>query len=215
VSLSPVGRPFSVGVASVLLMLQAAYAVTLVIGLASLPSPQAEIADPMFTLLELLIVGMAPVIVLLMVAVHAWAPPERKLGALAAVVFAAMMATVTCGVHAVILVMSRHPDWLALAWAPLVLSFRWPSVSYVLDILAWDLFFALSAISAATVFAGQGLERGLRWVLLASGALALAGLFGAAVGDMQLRNIGIVGYLPLFAVAVLLIARVLSRPPTT
>jgi hypothetical protein len=214
VSFPPVARRLGIASASVLLGLQVAYGVTLAIGLALLPSAQAAIADPMFTVLELLILAMAPAIVLLMIAIHAWAPVERKPAALAAVVFAAMLATVTCMVHAVILVMSRHPAWSALPWAPLVTSFTWPSVAYVLDILAWDVFFALSALCAAAAFGGPGLERAVRVLLSLAGALALAGLVGAALGDMGLRNIGIVGYLPVFAAAVALIARVFARTPT-
>jgi hypothetical protein len=38
---------------------------------------------------------------------------------------------------------------------PLFLSFKWPSVSYALTILAWDVFFALSVLFAAPVFGGN------------------------------------------------------------
>jgi len=36
-------------------------------------------------------------------------------------------------------------------------------------------------------------------MMIASGVLALAGLSGVVVGDMQLRNIGIVGYVGVFS----------------
>jgi hypothetical protein len=39
-----------------------------------------------------------------------------------------------------------------------------------------------------------------------SGVLALAGISGAVVGDMQLRMIGVVGYAGLFPVVALLLA---------
>jgi len=42
--------------------------------------------------------------------------------------------------------------------------------------------------------------------LVVSGALPLAELSGVIEGDMQLRNIGIVGYLGAFPVAALLLA---------
>ena len=43
------------------------------------------------------------------------------------------------------------------------------------------------------------------WKDRASGALALAGLSEVIVGDMQLRNIGIVGYAGVFPIAEILI----------
>ena len=94
---------------------------------------------------------------------------------------------------------------------PLLLSFKWPSVSYALDILAWDVFFALSVLFAAQVFRGNRLATSIRVLLVASGALALAGLSGIIVGDMQLRNIGIVGYVGVFPVAALLLAVLFYR----
>jgi hypothetical protein len=47
--------------------------------------------------------------------------------------------------------------------------------------------------------------------LVASGVLALAGLGGAIVGDMRLRNIGIVGYAGVFPIAAALIALLFHR----
>ena len=41
-------------------------------------------------------------------------------------------------------------------------------------------------------------------LMTASGVLALAGLIGVVAGDMQLRNIGIVGYVGCFVVTALL-----------
>jgi hypothetical protein len=58
---------------------------------------------------------------------------------------------------------------------------------------------------AAPLFCGSRLATWIRVLMVASGMLALAGLSGVAVGDMQLRNIGIVGYVGVFlAVAALL-----------
>lgn len=50
--------------------------------------------------------------------------------------------------------------------------------------------------------------------MITSGALALAGLSGVAAGDMSLRNIGIVGYVPMFFVVALLLLLlfIASRP---
>jgi hypothetical protein len=51
---------------------------------------------------------------------------------------------------------------------------------------------------AAPVFRGSRLAVWIRWLMVASRVLSLGGLSGVAFGDMQLRNIGIVGYVPVF-----------------
>ena len=192
-------------------LLNAVYAATLVAGLLSLPSPQQPIGDPLFAILEILIILMMPLMVALMVAVHAWAPAEAKVFSLMALVFASLLAGFTCSVHFVILTVGRQAAFSGLTWMPLFLSFKWPSVSYALDILAWDVFFALSVLFAAPVFSGNRLATSIRVLLVASGALALAGLSGVIVGGMQLRNIGIVGYAGVFPVVALLLAILFHR----
>lgn len=189
----------------------AVYAATLGAGLLSLQSPQQPIGDPLFSILEILIILLMPLMVALMVAVHAWAPAEAKVFSLLALVFVSLLAGLTCSVHFVILTVGRQAALSGLASMPLFLSFKWPSVAYALDILAWDVFFALSVLFAAPVFSGNRLARSIRVLLVASGALALAGLSGVIVGDMQLRNIGIVGYAGVFPVVALLLAILFHR----
>ena len=192
-------------------LLTAAYAGTLVAGLSSLESPQQPIGDPWFSMLEVLILLLMPVIVALMVAVHAWAPAEAKVFSLTALVFAALLAGLTCSVHFVILTVGRPVVSADPAVMRVLLSFEWPSVAYALDILAWDVFFALSALCAAPAFAGSHLARWIRALLVASGALALAGLSGVVAGDMRLRMIGVVGYVGVFPVAAVLMALLFHR----
>jgi hypothetical protein len=69
----------------------------------------------------------------------------------------------------------------------------------------------LSVLSAAPVFGGSRLATSIRVLLIASGVLALGGLSGVIVGDMQLRNIGIVGYVGVFPVAAVLLAILFYR----
>jgi hypothetical protein len=200
-------------VATVVLVI--AYAVTLAVGLLSLESPRQPIGDPMFTILEVLIIVMMPAMVALMVAVHAWAPPHAKTLSLASLVFMSLLAGVTCVVHFCVLTLSRQPEFAGRRWLPLIFSFEWPSVAYALDILAWDVFFAFSMLFAAPVFRGSRLAAWIRVLMIASGVLALAGLSGVVVGDMQLRNIGIVGYVGVFLVVAALLAVLFYRttPP--
>jgi hypothetical protein len=196
-------------VATVVLLV--AYAVTLAVGLASLESPDQPIGDPMFTMLEVLIILLMPAMVALMVAVHAWAPTHAKTLSLTAVIFMGLLAGVTCVVHFCVLTLSRQPEFAGRPWEPLVFPFVWPSVVYALDILAWDVFFALSMLFAAPVFRGGRLAAWIRALMIASGVLSLAGLSGVMTGNMQLRNIGIIGYLGVFLFVAALLAILFYR----
>lgn len=171
-----------------------AYAATLVLGLLSLTSPEDPIGDPYFSLMEMLIIAMAPVMVIVMVAVHAYAAPGARAYSRTALAWMVIMAGITSSVHFVILTVSRSIAAAGFPWASLLFSFQWPSVVYALDILAWDVFFALSMLFAAPVFRAGRLEKTLRALMIAGGALSLAGLIGVPFADMNLRNIGILGY---------------------
>jgi hypothetical protein len=211
VEFTATARRLGVFSAAATVILLIAYAVTLTVGLLSLESPQQPIGDPMFSILEVLIILMMPVMVALMVAVHAWAPMHSKTLSLTSLVFMGLLAGVTCSLHFVILTLSRQPEFTGQSWVPLVFSFTWPSVAYALDILGWDVFFALSMLFAAPVFWGTRLAAWIRVLMVASGVLALAGLSGVVVGDMQLRNIGIVGYVGVFLLVAALLAVLFYR----
>ncbi|HSQ74916.1 MAG TPA: hypothetical protein VLT13_05140 [Bacteroidota bacterium] len=203
---TPVARRLGLFSGGVTVVLIAAYAITLAVGLWSLKSPQQPIADPMLWILEVLIIAMMPAMVSLMVAVHAWAPTRVKTLTLVAVVFMGLLAGLTCSVHFAILTLSRQIAFAEQPWLALFFSFKWPSVVYALDILAWDVFFPLSMLFAAPAFRGSRLAAWIRVLMIASSVLSFAGLSGVVVGDMQLRNIGIVGYVGVFLmVAVLLV----------
>src|SRR5215203_7448655 len=211
VEFTATARRFGIFSAAATVILLGEYAVTLTVGLASLESPQQPIGDPMFSILEVLIIITMPAMVALMVAVHAWAPMHAKTLSLTSVVFMGLLAGVTCSLHFVSLTLSRQPEFTGQSWLPLVFSFNWPSVAYALDILGWDVFFPLSMLFAAPVFWGSRLAAWIRVMMIASGVLALAGLSGVVVGDMQLRNIGIVGYVGVFLVVAALLAVLFYR----
>jgi hypothetical protein len=196
-------RSLGIFSAAVTVILLVAYTVTLSVGLASLESPDQPIGNPMFTILEVLIILMMPAMVALMVAVHAWAPTHAKTPTLTAVVFMGLLAGVTCVVHFCVLTLSRQAR---RPWEPLVFPFAWPSVVYALDILAWDVFFPLSMLFAAPAIRGTRLATWIRVLMIASGVLSLAGLSGVVTGNMQLRNTGIVGYVGVFLFVAALLA---------
>jgi hypothetical protein len=70
VEFSATARRLGIASAVGAVVLGLAYAATLTVGFMSLKSPQQPIGDPMFSLLEVLIIVMMPTMVALMVAVH-------------------------------------------------------------------------------------------------------------------------------------------------
>jgi hypothetical protein len=167
--------------------------------------------------MELLIILLAPLMVITMVAVHAYASREVKAYGLTALVFMIVMAGITSSVHFAILTVSRQIEAAELTGAALFFSFKWPSVAYTLDILAWDWFFAISILFAAPVFKHGGLETAVRYIMLVSGFLSLVGLLGVPLANMNveywanIRNIGILGYALVSPVAFLLLGIVFGR----
>jgi hypothetical protein len=187
------------------------YAVTTVLGLLSLKSAQDPIGDPFFSIMELLTVLIAPLMVVSMVVVHAYAPPEVKVHSLVALIFMILLAGITSSVHFVILSVGHQIAATGLAWVPLLLSFKWPSIAYTLDILAWDWFFPLSMLCAAPVFKVGRLEKTVRILMIISGVLSLAGLIGVPLEDMQIRMIGILGYAVVSPIVFLMLGMVFER----
>lgn len=192
-------------------LLAVGYAIVLAVGLLALTTPQQPIGDPLFAILELLIMFIAPSMVVVMVAVHAWAPMEAKPYSLTALVFISLCAGITLSVHFVILTVGRQITATNSTSLSSLISFNWPSVAYALDIVAWDFLFGLATLFAAVVFKGSGLNAAIRTLLLISGGLALAGISGAIVGDMQLRMIGVIGYSGFFPCAALLLTILFGR----
>lgn len=199
---------------ALLVLLEVLYAVVLYLGISALENPGEPIDNPYFTAMEVLILVMMPPMVVSAVTVHGTAETGRKPFALAAVAFVTVLAAITTTVHATILFLSREPTFAGLDH---IFAFEWPSVVYILDILAWDYFFALFAACLAFSFGRTGIEGWVRRILLVSALLSFAGIWGALIDDMQIRNIGIVGYVPVFTVAVGLLgwrfARQLSSGP--
>jgi len=209
---TPRHRTIGRAAAWLVFVLGVVYALVTALGFLSLESPQDPIGDPYITIMRLLIIPLAALYVVTMVAIHAYARPAVKVYSLTALVFMIVLATITTSVHFVGLTVGPRLEATGLSWVPLVVSFEWPSIVYALDILAWDWFFALSILSAVPVFrGGSRLERWVWLLLLVSGVLSLAGLIGVPLADMQVRNIGVIGYAVVAPVAFLLIGIVFGR----
>lgn len=191
--------------------LSVCYAIVLSIGLATLPSPADPIQNPWFTLMEVLILAIAPAMLAFIVGLHAWVAPRQRPVALLGVAFMSLCAGLTCCVHFTVLTLSRHPLIAAHENASLVFAFTWPSVVYALDILAWDFFFPLAVLCAALAVRGRAEARWARTLLFASAGLAFVGLLGIPTANMSIRNVGIVGYVLLFPWAAVLLAGAFER----
>ena len=195
------------------------YAAVTALGFLSLQSPQDPIGDPFFTLMEILLILTVPLMLVSMVAVHAYATPADKVYSLTALIFMLLLTGITSSVHFVILTVGRQLAASGLPLVPLLLSWQWPSVAYTLDILAWDWFFALAMLFAAPVFKVGRLEKTVRLLMVVSGAVSLAGLIGVPLANMQVRDIGIIGYGVVAPLVFLLLGIVFGRvqyaPSTT
>ena len=85
------------------------------------------------------------------------------------------------------------------------------SASHELHHAVFQFVYALSMLFAAPVFGGGRLAAWIRALMIASGVLSLAGLSGVVTGEMQLRNIGIVGYVGVFLFVAALLAILFYR----
>lgn len=178
-----------------------AYVLVLAVGVArhGLDEP---IADPVLAIMEALTLLSAPVIVVLLAAIHARAGPERKVFGVCALAFGTLFAGLTCAVHFTELTAVRQSGGGGLAW---------PSRAYAVELLAWDLFLGLALLFASRAFSGEGASRGVRRALTACGALCVLGTLGPSTGDMRLQWLGVLGYAVLLPVAALLLALFFAR----
>ncbi|WP_340198842.1 hypothetical protein [Ascidiimonas sp. W6] len=181
------------------------YLIITLFGFLSLNSHDEPIGDPYFTLMEILTIIIAQLMAFNMIAIHYHASEKYKLHGLFALSLMFIMVGITTSVHFVVIIMSHQLETTTIGDLALFFSFQWPSVVYILDILAWDWFFALSFLIAAPIFNHGRLEKTIRTFMLISGTLSLIGILGVPFGNMQIRNIGIIGYALIAPLAFLLI----------
>jgi hypothetical protein len=179
--------------ARVLCAFGVAYAVTMVAGFAAMGDLSKPLEDPYLAVMEVLILVMAPVLVLLAAVIHACAPDGTKTYSMTALGWMLLVAGFTMTVHLVQLTVVRRIDPSAIHGFQYLFNWHWPSVLYGVDIVAWDIFFALALLFAAPVFHAAG-QVAVRNGLLIAGAMCLVGIIGPAVNHIALRQIGIIGY---------------------
>jgi hypothetical protein len=187
--------------ASALCVIGVAYMVTLAVGFSSAGFAK-PIVDPVLAVMEMLTLVSAPMLVVLIAAVHAYARPQYKVHSSVAFAFMVLMAGLTGSVHFVELTAVRQSATASLTW---------PSTAYALELLAWDVFLGLSLLFAAPVFTAGRLERAVRAGLYVAGTLCLVGVLGPASGDMRLQFIAVAGYAGLLPAVFLLLALLFRR----
>lgn len=188
------------------------YVVITAIGLLSLPNPHEPISDPYYTIMEVLSILIPLLMSISLAAIHSVLPDERKFYSRMSLVLLGITTGITSCVHTTVLCMRYYMPVDRMADLDYLFSFKWPSVVYALDILAWDWFFALSLFFAAAAFQGDKSSSTIRVLLGVSGLLSLIGLLGVPLNTMQVRNIGILGYAVIAPFAFLTMARKLRLP---
>ena len=166
------------------LAMSVAYLVVLTVGVwrAGLEAP---IVDPVLAVMEVLTLASALPLVTLVSALLVQARPERRLPGIVSLVFITLFAGTTTAVHFVGLTAGRQMGGGLLVW---------PSTSYALELLAWDVFLGLALLAAAATVEGAGRGRAARGGLIFSGALCLVGTMGPILGNLRLQRVGVVGY---------------------
>lgn len=183
-----------------LVALGVAYAA--VVGSAMARAFDEPITDPTLAVMEILTLASTPILVFLMAALHTSAPPGLKIFSTAALAFMIVMAGLSSAVHFVELSAVRQTGIARIVW---------PSASYAVELLSWDLFLGLSLICAAFVFQGQRLQRTIRTFMLITGGLCLAGILGPATGHMRLQLMGVAAYGFLLPVTLFLVGHDFRR----
>lgn len=178
-------------------MLGIAYVVAIVGGFVSNRNLRDPVKGPYLVVAEVMILVMAPVLLALSVAIHYNTSVDEQPLTLISLAWIAAAVTTTSIVHFVELAVARRLPSEEFPGHDRVFGFRWPSVFYAIDIVAWDIFFALALLFVAPTFDG---ETAVQVGLVASGLLSLAGLVGPLVGRISWRGVGIVGYAVFFPI---------------
>lgn len=167
-----------------LFLLGVLYAITVSIGMYGSGFTR-PIQDPILAIMEILTLATAPLLVILVCAIHSRASQDFKIYSSIALSFMILVAGLTSSVHFIGLTTLRQTEMEGIIW---------PSTLYAVELLAWDIFLGLSLLFVAPVFQGEGLKRKIRVLLTTTGILCIAGSLGPLSGDMRFQFISVLGY---------------------
>ena len=180
-------------------------------GFLSLKSPIEQIPDPFFTIMEIMSILVSLSMAISLTALFfIQTSKTKRMICLVSLLLMYLVTGITSCVHFVVLSL-RSSSSLITSQYESFFSFKWPSVVYALDILAWDWFFALSMLTAAFLFGDDKIGKVIRILLLTSSILSFAGLLGVPLENMNIRNIGIIGYAVIAPFAFLLIGKTFEK----
>lgn len=172
---------------------------------------QGVLKEPYLAIAEVMTLVGAPLLILLIVAIHECAPPSAKVFSLTALGWIVLLAGATVIVHFVNLTLWKQiSDQQKIDYVRF-LGWEWPSMMYAIELVAWHLFFGLSMFFAAFAFKGVGKEKIVKQGLIITGILCIVGLIGPVIGDLKWRMMGIFGYGILFPIICVYIARVFKN----
>jgi len=190
-----------------------AYVPTMAAGMVAVGGLSAPIRDPYQAIMEFLIFPSVIAMIVAFAALHAYAPQSKKTLSLSALVLVALMAAITTCVHFIVLTVGRQANETTLPGFTMLFSWTWPSMIYALDIAAWDFLLGVALLLAAAIFSGSHLAIWVRRGLVTSGLLCLGGTLGAVLGNMTVRDIGILGYGLVLPVVMLQMGRLFAATP--
>jgi hypothetical protein len=192
--------------ARAMVVIELAYVVVFVVGFASIGNTSDPLPDPYLAIAQVIIIVMAPILVMLMMAIHQCAPAHAKPFTLIAFGWMVALAAFTITANSVQLMVARHIDPATFPGYERIFDYDWPSTFYAIDIVAWDVFFALSLLFAVPAFARSS-DGIVRKGLILSGSMCLVGLIGPFVNALGWRTIGIFGYTIVFGVVCIPLSR--------
>ena len=193
--------------ARAIFVIEVVYVVVFVVGFASLGNFSDPLPDPYRAIGEVLILVMAPIMVVLILAIHTCAPKQAKPFTQVALGWMVAAAAFTTVVHFVELTVARRIDPATFPGFARIFGFEWPSTFYAIDIVAWDVFFGLALLFAVPAFTHRSDCTLIRRGLIASGSLCLIGLIGPFANALAWRTIGIFGYTIVFGLTCLPLSR--------
>ncbi|GAA4921723.1 hypothetical protein LX16_4892 [Stackebrandtia albiflava] len=175
-------------------------------------------AEPVSTLLHVLVMAMALALVPFWAAVHATTPPGRRVFSLASLSCVTMMSVCVVLNRFIALTAvhyaAEHGGPAGLEW---FLPYEWPSLTMALEVAGWGLFFGIACLLLIPAFGSSRLDRAVTLTLALSAGFCLFGVVALMMNDFTLMSaVAPIGWGPGAVTACVLIAlRMRRRHPRT
>jgi hypothetical protein len=139
------------------------------------PTAPVQLAGGLITFLT------APLLVVLVAAVRQVTPPEKRLlGTLGLAFTVLFVESVSINRFVQLTIVRLSPPGLASDDLARFLPYSTGSVMFALEILGWGFFLSLATLCLAPLFAGDRLQRAIRWLLVLFTVFSLLSVVGFA-----------------------------------